>query len=145
MKSRQSVLLQTSSDSAPGTRASAHSWYTAVTRVFHTQGFGESTTAATAHQGALLKEQAQSGAAGIHPAEMPPHFDASKLSLFSHEKHLFGSAEISPSKTCQKVKASLYLFWCLIENRPLVERSWGSQKTSNRRADLWGFTAFREK
>lgn len=45
-------------------------------------------------------------------------------------------------------KSIFVSFWCLIENRPLVQGSWGSrvsQKTPNRRVDLWGFTASREK
>lgn len=35
MKSRQIVLLQTSTDSGPGTRASGHTWHTAVICVSH--------------------------------------------------------------------------------------------------------------
>ena len=70
MKSIQSLPLQTSTKSGPGTRASEQAWHTAVTCVFHTEGSGAGTMSGTAHQWDL-KGQAQSGAAGVHPAEMP--------------------------------------------------------------------------
>lgn len=137
MKSIQSLPLQTSTKSGPGTKASQHAWHTAVMCVFHTKGSGTGTV----HQGDL-KGQAQSGATGIHRAEMLWRFGVySQLSMLSHGNHWFGSAEVTSFKTQQRVKASLYLFgaWWRTGHLSLCRwGSWGCQNTPHRmiRADL---------
>jgi len=50
MKSIQSLLLQISTESGPGTRTSEHTWYTAIMGAFLTKGSSASTLSGAAHR-----------------------------------------------------------------------------------------------
>lgn len=147
MKSIRSLPLQTSTESGPGTRAAEQALLgTQLSRAcFTPRGLVQAPCQVELTNG-ISKDKHSQELLGFTLLEMPWHFSVcSQLSVLSYGGHWFGPADVTPSKTWWRVKASLYHFGAWWRIGHLSMHRWDPVGGIPVWADLCRFTAFREK